>query len=176
LTFASSVSAVGEQACSVEERLQAEEPASDEISAEDQAKRDEAREQQRAANEAATAAEEADALFRQMHNEGIKDTFTEIESEDGSASDEGERTRLALWWHRQSERFSQWRHDFREKADEWRDRLQQQEWRIRRVFGWGTADEEREETPAPQIEAEASEHDPPEQPPSPEPPDQEPDR
>jgi hypothetical protein len=92
--------------------------------------------EQRSVHEEKLEAKEADELFRQMHNDSIKETFVELENPQGSQSAHGERTRVALWWHNTSARFNQWRFDFREKADEWRDRFEQHKERIRQVIGW----------------------------------------
>lgn len=83
-----------------------------------------------------TRAKEADEAFRQIHNEAIKETFIELEDASGSQSDEGEKTRLALWWHNTAARFNGWRIDFQDKAEEWRIRFQHQAQRIQSVIGW----------------------------------------
>ncbi len=92
---------------------------------------------------------EADEAFRQVHNDTIKETFTEIESSTGSSSEEGAQARLGLWWQRQSERFSQWRFDFKDAAEEWRERLAQQANRLQKRVGsaW-RAGKDREIDPA----------------------------
>jgi len=69
-------------------------------------------------------------------NEGIKETFLELEEPAGSESEQGEQTRVALWWHNTAARFNAWRFEFREQASEWRERFEHQKTRIRQVIGW----------------------------------------
>lgn len=103
---------------------------------------------------------EADEQFRRMHNEAMIDAFNELEGEGGSTTEQGEQTRLALWWHRQSERFSQWRHDFKDVAEEWRDRLGHHKHRIKQVLGLETPDFD-DERPGTQIAPHDVEQQPP---------------
>ncbi|GIT93311.1 hypothetical protein JANAI62_37380 [Jannaschia pagri] len=104
----------------------------------------------------AQEAEAADDAFRAIHNESVKDAYLELEDPKGSTSEEGQRTRLALWWQRQADRFGEWKETFREHADAWRDRFDQHAQRIRGAFGWELDPEEQEvasETPSPEVEA-----------------------
>lgn len=112
--------------------------------------------EQRAVHDEKLEAKEADELFREMHNEALKDAFTELEGPQGSQSETGERTRVALWWHNTSQRFNQWRFDFEEKAGEWRERFAQQTSRIREIIGWHRTphDDPATEDQTPTIEGE----------------------
>lgn len=99
-------------------------------------KRDHLSEEQREIHDAKSEAKEADEMFRQMHNESIRDTYLEMEASALEPADEGAERRVALWWHNMSRCFGQWRTDLRDVAEEWRTRFEQQKQRIARAIGW----------------------------------------
>lgn len=103
---------------------------------------DQLSEEQRKGLDEAREVQEIDEEFRKVNNEAIVDAYREIEDREGSQTEEGERTRLALWWHQTAARFNQWRFEFGEKADEWRERFEQHKQRIRSVIGWHDVERE----------------------------------
>ncbi|NDW07827.1 MobA/MobL family protein [Jiella pacifica] len=93
--------------------------------------------QARQKHEEARATEDRDRAFRAVHNDTIRLSFIDDNTEASDEErDERRQMRLGAWWRNIGERLKHWPFEVKDHADLWRDRLALQANRLLGLLGW----------------------------------------